>query len=61
MPTVWQGTPAGPASARAASIPGGERRGYGRGGAGQTQRGGPHNSNIPRPRIGPEGGTDFWV
>ena len=41
MPTAWQGTPAGPASARAASVPGGVRRDNGRGGAGETQRGEP--------------------
>ena len=37
MPTAWQGTPAGPASARAASLPGGERRANRKGGAGETQ------------------------
>lgn len=63
MPTAWQGTPAGPASARAASVPGGERGGNGRSGAGDTQRREPRTpcQQQPRPRIGPESGTEFWA
>lgn len=63
MPTAWQGTPAGPALARATSIPGGERGGNGRGGGRKdTER----RSKNPlteqlRPRIGSEDDTKFWA
>lgn len=67
MPTAWQGTPAGSASARAASVPRGEKGGYGRSGAGETKREDrePHDSSIPSPGLAPRAALnselDAWL
>lgn len=65
MSTAWQGTPAGPASARAASIPGGEGGGDERGRAGDTERTESHDSGIPGPglaqRVALNSGHEVWL
>lgn len=65
MSTAWQGTPAGPASARAASIPGGERV---MGGVGQERHRedqGSHDSGILGPGLAQratlDSGHEVWL